>query len=990
MANLKVIPVLLMIFITSSCVNYPTSKTVRYVNPFIGTDGHGHTYPGATTPFGMVQLSPDTRKDNWDACSGYHYSDSVILGFSHTHLSGTGVGDYGDIRFMPVEGDIKYNPGFPDELRSGYASRFSHENEIASPGYYRVGLIDPGVEVELTASPRCGFHKYIFPAGTDPAIVIDLTESVVTEKINDLFIEFVNETEIRGYRKSSGWAEDQAVYFHAVFSEPIDDYGIAGHNGKAETIPFKQGTDIKAHVRFRNVKDNTILVKVGISAVSMDGAKNNLEEEINHWDFYQVKSEAESIWEKELGKIEIRGGSEEDKIKFYTALYHSFLAPNLFTDIDGKYRGNDGKLHHAEDFNVYTVFSLWDTYRALHPLLSFLQPDRTGDFIRTFLDIRDKRGLLPVWELAGNETYCMIGYHSVPVIVDSYLKGIGGFDPEKAFEAIKNSAEQDHFGLKYYREMGYIPADKEGESVSKTLEYAYDDWCIALMAKALNKEEDYIRYIQRAQHYKNLFDPQTLFIRGKRNGMFTEPFDPREVNFMLTEANTWQYTFHVPQDIGGLKQLMGGDICFEARLDEMFSATNELSGRQQADITGLIGQYAHGNEPSHHMAYLYNYVGKPQKTQKLVKQIMNELYGSGPDGLCGNEDCGQMSAWLVFSAMGFYPVTPGSGIYAIGRPIFDEIIIHLPAGNDFIIRTENLSSNNDIIQSASLNGQLNAQSFLMHTDIVKGGELVLEMGSDVNSSWGTSLEDRPSTAITDEQIVPVPYFKANSSSFQDSIIVGIGYVDETMPVHYFTGEHQPEKTPEIYRTPLSFDQSVTVSAYAVKDEIEKSLIAKSSFFKIDNNWKVILNTAYSPQYAAGGEMGLVDGQHGNENFRTGFWQGYHGVHFEAVVDMGYPTKISEISVSFLQDQRSWIFLPGRVEFAVSDQIGEDFTIISAIENEVPQNTHDALIKEFRVAGIKNVQNRYIKVKATNIGNCPSWHPGAGEKAWIFIDEITIK
>ncbi len=435
------------------------------------------------------------------------------------------------------------------------------------------------------------------------------------------------------------------------------------------------GKDVQAYVKYRTKENEKILVKVGISGVSVEGARKNLMAEIPDWNFDKVRKQAEDDWAQKIGRIEVKGGSQDDRKKFYTALYHCYLAPNLFSDVDGQYRGNDGNVHLSEDFEVYTVFSLWDTYRALHPLMTILEPERTADFINTFLDIYQKAGLLPVWELAGNETNCMIGYHAVPVIVDAYLKGIDGFDAEKAYAAIRNSAEQDHFGLKYYREYGYIPAEMEGEAISKTLEYAYDDWCIAMMAKKLGKEDDYRYFIQRAQYYKNLFDPDTRFLRGKRNGMFTMPFDPAEVNFMLTEANTWQYTFYVPQDIRGLKDLMGGDALFEKKLDEMFSASTGLSGRQQSDITGLIGQYAHGNEPSHHMAYLYNYTGKPYKTQKLAREIMNDLYGSDPAGLCGNEDCGQMSAWYVLSAMGFYPVTPGSGYYTIGSPLFEEIKI---------------------------------------------------------------------------------------------------------------------------------------------------------------------------------------------------------------------------------------------------------------------------------------------------------------------------
>jgi hypothetical protein len=689
----------------------------------------------------------------------------------------------------------------------------------------------------------------------------------------------------------------------------------------------------------------------------------------------------------ELGRIEVSGSSQDNLVKFYTALYHSFLAPNLFTDADGRYRGNDGNIHNAVDRQVYTVFSLWDTYRALHPLMTLVQSERNVDFINTFIDIREKGGLLPVWELAGNETNCMIGYHSVPVITDAYLKGTGGFDAEKAFEAMKNSAMQDKSGLESYKELGYIPAEMESESISKTLEYAYDDWCIAMMAKAMGKEEEYRHFLQRAQNYKNLFDPETGFLRGKRNGMFTLPFDPTEVNFMLTEANTWQYTFYVPQDVSGLIDLHGGEEQFGAKLDAMFTAPADLSGREQADITGLIGQYAHGNEPSHHMAYLYNYIGRPYQTQKLVRQIMDDLYGPGPDGLCGNEDCGQMSAWFVMSALGIYPVTPGSGIYVIGSPLFEKAIIHLEGGRDFIIQTQNNSPANKYIQLVVMDGRDYTRSYINHKDLKDGGEIVFIMGPQPRPDWASGLDDRPVSAITEHLILPVPFYKAASSSFQSDIQVELKHVDPRVKIYYGVDVTLAEDSGSLYQGPLRFEKSTRLSAYAKSDE-KVSRHTESSFFKIHNEWKVQIKEPYSPQYAAGGEMALVDGQHGGGNFRTGSWQGYHGVDFEAVVDLGETRNISRIEATFLQDQRSWIFLPEQVEFSISDKPGQ-FRILGIKENDLPASTDEAVIKAF---GQENIGQkcRYVRVVARNIGICPEWHIGAGEDAWIFVDEITIE
>ncbi|MCD4736404.1 MAG: GH92 family glycosyl hydrolase, partial [Bacteroidales bacterium] len=678
--------------------NKVTGNVSEYVNPFIGTDGHGHTYPGASMPFGMVQLSPDTRLAGWDGCSGYHYSDSIVYGFSHTHLSGTGVGDYCDILLMPTVGKVNLNNG-SEYRKAGYASLFSHKNETASPGYYSTFLDDYGIRVELTVTPRTGFHKYIFPENDNSNIIIDLFHR---DKVIEAEMKILDETKVEGYRTSTSWAREQHVFFAAVFSKPFEKSGVATDD---QVISGREarGENIKGYFSFKTKEEEDVYVKVGISSVSCEGAWKNLQSENPEWDFAEIKLNAENQWDEELSRIEIEGSSDAQKTVFYSALYHAYLVPNLFMDVDGQYRGQDQKIHQAENFDYYTVFSLWDTFRAEHPLFTLIQQDRTNDFINTMLVQSEQGGRLPVWELAANETECMIGYHAVPVITDAYIKGIRGYDAEKAFKTMKHDAELDHFGLKYYKERGYIPAHEESESVSRTLEYAYDDWCIATMAEALGKENEKEIFTERAQFYKNIFDPNSGFMRAKMNGRWFEPFDPREVNFNYTEANSWQYSFFVPHDINTLVDLMGGKENFESKLDQLFTETTETTGRNQSDITGLIGQYAHGNEPSHHMAYLYNYIGKPHKTQDYVRQIIDELYTEKPDGLCGNEDCGQMSAWYVLSAMGFYPVTPGTDTYAIGTPAFDETVIQLENGNSFKIIAEDVRSENRYIQSARLN-----------------------------------------------------------------------------------------------------------------------------------------------------------------------------------------------------------------------------------------------------------------------------------------------
>lgn len=959
---------------------------ISYVDPFIGTDGHGHTFPGATVPFGMVQLSPDTRKDSWDGCSGYHYSDNTIHGFSHKHLSGTGACDYGDVRLMPMTDTLRIYPGPDGQHEEGYRSRFSHETEKAHPGYYKVELLDYKIDVELTSTARCGFHRYTFPASDESYILIDLAEGVTSDKILDSEIKITGDDEIAGFRRTQGWANDHYEYFVAKFSKPFLSKGIIQKDKIVNDSISIRGIDLKAFAMYSTQQDEEILVKVGISAVDLEGARKNLEAEIPGWDFELTVDQAAAEWRKELSKIMVKGGSIAERRAFYTALYHAFIAPNIYSDVDGRYRGNDLKVHNSPGHSIYTVFSLWDTYRAEHPLFTLIQPDRNTDFIRTFLDIYKKRGLLPVWELSGCETYCMIGYHSVPVIVDAYMKGHQDFDVQLAMEAMKYSSNQDHFGLRSYRTYGYIPAEDEGESVSKTLEYAYDDWCIAMMAKSLGNDSDYVDYISRAQSYKNLFDPQTNFLRGKRNGMFAEPFDPVEVNTMLTEANTWQYTFYVPQDISGLAALMGGEDAFEKKLDDMFNATTLLTGRNQADITGLIGQYAHGNEPSHHMAYLYNYIGKPEKTQKMVRRIMKEMYTDQPDGLCGNEDCGQMSAWYVMSAIGIYPVTPGSNQYIIGSPLFDEVTIDVGDGRTFTVVARNNSSENIYISSSTLNGKAFHYTYLNHEEIMKGGILSFFMSPDSKSDWGREREDRPISAINEHLITPVPYFKASNATFSNTIGVEIHSIDHSM-VKYGMSELQLMNDPLSYSNPLTLTETTSVYAIAENTLGVKSRLSKSNYYKLPHDYKINIVNPYNPQYTGGGDMALVDMQTGTENFRTGHWQGYHGVDLDVIIDLGTDKFIKDIYTRFLDDQGAWIFLPQKVQFSLSHSPG-DYQVVYELEIPEERSSHTNIVTIGK--SDINEKGRYIRIYAKNTGVCPSWHPGAGDKAWIFIDEVIIK
>jgi predicted alpha-1,2-mannosidase len=961
-------------------------RPAAYVDPFIGTAAHGHTFPGAMVPFGMVQLSPDTRKDSWDGCSGYHYSDNRIFGFSHTHLSGTGVGDYGDIRLLPWSGDIK---PVKEKYESGELpySHFSHKREQAGAGYYQVALDDAAVIAELTAGERCGFHRYTF---SDDAqfVVLDIAEGVTSDEILGLELSIVNEYSLSGMKRSSGWADDQYVFFHAVFSKPFAGIEVLEEGRRLEGSSFKSMNDLTCILSFEGGGDEVLMVKVGISAVDTAGARKNLESCTPGWDFDGMRQNAYEAWDAELSRITVEGGTHAQRVVFYTALYHAFMAPYLYSDADGRYRGHDMQIHQAGNTPVYTVFSLWDTFRALHPLFTIVQQERTGEFINTMLDIHDKGGLLPVWELAANETGCMIGYHSVPVIADARVKGIRGFNMEKAYEAMKKSSMQDTEGLQYYRRYGYIPAGMDGSSVSKTLEYAYDDWCIALMAKEMGMDEDYDEYIQRAQYYKNIFDPETGFMRGKMNGMWVTPFDPLEVNFMLTEANTWQYNFFVPQDISGLMALYGGEEGFVGKLDEMFNAGTAMTGRQQSDITGLIGQYAHGNEPSHHMAYLYNFAGEAWKTQELVRKIMDELYTERPDGLCGNEDCGQMSAWYVFSAMGFYPVTPGTDYYVTGSPLFDKVGIRLENGNTVIIEARNVSARNKYIQSTSLNGKPLHESFIRHDDIMKGGHFVFEMGPEPNKKWGREAEHRPATGIVDQLITAAPYLIADSRTFESELEIGMDCPDTDAVIRYTLDGSEPGMSSAIYQAPFIIYENTRVRFFSKAPGKHPSKVIEGFFSLMPEGRKVIYHTSYDPQYSAGGDIALIDLIRGGDNFRTGSWQGFHGVDVELLIDLGRAQYVESVRAGFLQDQGSWIFMPEWVAFSLSAD-GENFEPAGRENCPIDPRDKGGVIHDFAVMPRKD-QVRYIKVVARNRAVCPDWHPGAGQAAWLFIDEVLVE
>lgn len=720
------------------------------VNVFIGTGGHGHTFPGATLPHGMVQLSPDTRLFGWDACSGYYYDDTSIMGFTHTHLSGTGIGDYGDILFMPVVGEKPLIAGTAENPDEGYRSRFSHEQESARPGYYQVLLQDDSINVELTATLRAGLHRYTYPKASDARLIVDMEPTIHGHQHPVTQIRVVNDSTIAGMKYTIGWAKRHYVYFYAVFSSPFDYKLYSGTEYQSDSTSVTVNT-AKAVISFRNLPaDGRVLAKVGISSVDEEGARLNVEAEIPNWDFEGVMKQANTAWNEALGKIDIETSDNDSRTVFYTSLYHAFIQPSLASDVDGRYRTMGHEIKQDASYTNYTVFSLWDTFRAAHPLYTIVTPEQNQAFIRSLLRKYDEGGILPKWELASNETGTMIGYHAVSVIADAMMKKQCDFDVKKALEACIRSSVYDTTGvtpmmdrqilngklmpvsIKYKNELGYIPCDKVGGSVSQGLEFAYNDWLIAQMMKEHNRKDLYDKYMELSRNYRNYFDPETKLMRGRlSDGSWITPFDPASVQrpSNYVEGNAWQWAWFVPQDVEGLMELVGGQKSFEAHLDTLFTTSSELTGdpNAAADVTGMIGQYAHGNEPSHHIPYLYNYAGAPRKTQALVDHILRTLYHNDPNGLSGNEDVGQMSAWYALSAMGFYSFCPGRPVYEIGRPIFDKVTIHLSNGKDFVIQAKNNSVENKYIRSMKLNGEELAKPRFSHFDLMKGGELIFEM-----------------------------------------------------------------------------------------------------------------------------------------------------------------------------------------------------------------------------------------------------------------------
>jgi len=716
------------------------------------------------------------------------------------------------------------------------------------------------------------------------------------------------------------------------------------------------------------------------------GARKNLRNELHYSDFDDVRRAARERWNEALGRIEIEGGTQAEQTIFYTALYHSLLAPNLFSDADDRYRGMDLEIHRAPSRKHYTVFSLWDTFRATHPLYTLIEPDRTREFIETFLAQFREGGRLPVWELAGNETDTMIGYHSVSVIADAWIKGIRGFDEELALEAMVSGALLDHFGLEAYRRQGFVGVEDDSESVSKTLEYAYDDWCIARMAEGLERPDLSELFDRRSQAWRHLLDPASGFMRPRRNQRWLEPFDPRRVDNNYTEANAWQYSFFVPHDVEGLIDALGGDESFVARLDDLFTADSGTTGREQADITGLVGQYAHGNEPSHHMAWLYHYAGRPDRSAERVREILDTLYAAAPDGLSGNEDCGQMSSWYVFAAIGLYPVCPCSPDYAIGVPLFDSAAIDVGGDRRFTIRAERKRPGDAYIRSARLDGRPLERNYLRHDEITGGGELVLELGRRPGSEWGRSEASRPRSAVSGPRVLAAPFVRSESDRFRNSIVVALDSAEAGARIRYATDPDMPRSGWLEYEEPIVLKDSTRLRFVAERDGL-KSPVVESYIHRIPNDWTIELTDDPAPEYSAGGAQTLIDGLRGNENWRIGDWHGYRETDFEATVDLGRIVPIHSAGAGFLQDIRSWIWMPAAMTISVSDD-GQAFRHVATVGHDVADDLSETVVRELKTE-LEGIEARYVRIRARGYGTIPSWHPGHGDKAWTFVDEIRI-
>ncbi|MGQ1788297.1 GH92 family glycosyl hydrolase [Saccharicrinis sp. GN24d3] len=986
-----------------------SQRPIDYVDPMIGTDGIGHTFPGATVPFGMVQLSPSNDFKSWNWCSGYHYSDSVLKGFAHTHISGAGLAGLGDILLMPMVGEVKLNPGTEEDPESGYRSRFSHDREKASAGYYSVMLDDYDVHVELTASERVGCHRYTLGKEGRLNVIIDPTHNIM-EKVLDTGVEFLSETEFRGYKKCDGEAGERTVYFYAKFSKPVSGYGLAKDDEIITEVFKLNGNNTKAFVQFDLQSDEALEVQVALSFVSYKGAKANYEAEVKGNSFEETLAEAKHKWSEKLNKIHVKGTSESDKRIFYTGMYHSFISPNLVSDVDGKY-WLEGKAYPSK-IPQYSNYSTWDTYRALNPLFTIIEQGKTAEFVNSLTSrYTETKVGLPVWECLGHDNVCMIGYNAVSPLADAALKDIPGIDKEKVYQAVraaamsleKHSPNYDKNGMAEYIRLGYVPAELNC-AVSKTTEQNYYDWCISQLAKKLGNQNDAALFAERSMGYKNLYHPVKKFLYSKYTTGEWREMNPKVWDDLIANyvsGNIWGYSAYVPHDVNGLIELMGGKEVFALWLDDIFADTTQIGGHTHVDISGFIGKYGHGDEPSQHMPYLYNYAGQPWKTQEKVRQVINDFYFDLPDGLVNNDDLGQMSAWYIFSSMGFYPVCPGDMKYIIGSPLFKEVVLNLENGKQFKVKAKNKPKENIYIQSVMLNGQPYTKTYLTHDQIMDGGELICIMGSTPNKDWGTKQGDLPYAKVDlnkNQSALPKitykPYDKDNSEVFEGSRRIELTCHTSNAKIYYTLDGRTPNKRSGAYKKPIIISKTSNLKAIAYANGMEQSFIYERTYYagrrfaELEKGFPKITLLNESKKFGdADGSM-LLDLEIGSESFNDSRWTGFDGEDMVATIDFGQPISINNVSIGYLSNTGVWIFPPSSVRISVSMD-NDNYNTIGYQKLNFSQEEMGKPFLRRQDFQLGRTEARYLKVKVNNFGLVPDWHAAAGHKGWLFVDEILI-
>ncbi len=1002
--------ILILTFGLYSCTDEGKGKDILdYVDPMIGTDGIGHTFPGATVPFGMIQLSPSDDTDKWNWCSGYHYSDNVLKGFAHNHFSGTGLTGMGDILLMPTFGEIKMNPGTKEDPDKGYRSRFSHENEKATPGYYAVLLDDYNVNVELTTSPRVGFHRYIYNKAGRQNIVVDPTHGMVKE-IYDASVDIISDTEIIGYKycndKSCGIRK---VYFYSKFSKPFSESGVSVNDTILTDKQKASDKTAKAFVRYNGNAGDTVEISMAISYVNYDGAKENYMAEGKGADFDVVHEKARELWRDKISRIQIEGASEEEKVIFYTGMYHNFIAPNIISDVNGNYIV-EGKQYNSPGLVQYSNFSTWDTYRATHPLWSIIDQETNKKMIQVLMSrfTQPKTGLA-LWEALGFDNYCMIGYPGISAMAEAALKHPEGLDKKFIYDCIRETSFRDggasvnygsDNGVRYYVDYGFVPAEV-GCGVSKTTEYNYYDFCVSELAKDLGLKEDEEFFRKRSLGYRNLFNSSKNYLwpclsSGNFIEMDTTGWD--ELVHHYVSGNIWAYSTYTPHDMLGAVELWGGNEKYSAWLDNMINTPLDMAGEQHVDIAGFIGKYSHGDEPGHQLAYLYNFAGKPWKTQELVRRVMTEMYSHELDGYANNEDCGQMSAWYIFSGMGFYPVAPCDLNYYFGTPLFPKSIIQLEDGKTFTVIAKNNPAKNKYIQSVTLNGEQTERLYITHDEIMNGGELVFEMGPNPNKEWGVKDNAIPSYYKENQGYKPkalacfTPYMTDAKIRFNKNKQVELVCKTEGAKVFYTLDGSVPDKTSKEYTGPFEIDKSLSVKAVAFKDGLKPSQVFeirlfRSVFVGLKQGYPKLSFDNIPQKYGAKDGSQLVDMVFGSETFSDRRWTGVNEKDLIINVDLGEEVELSMVELNTLTSTQKWRFPPKGINVLIKDDEGNYKTVGSIKPGKIGK--HDKKINYHEIKFSKQkAQN--VKIVVENYGTLPRWHKGAGKLPWIFVDEINIK